>query len=101
MAALIWRLPPRSSRWRSVRPELTGMGDKPAARASLASLEKRAAPAISPTRTASCPAAQARATDRRVPLQRVVQGARRPDQPLAIVDQQPKSSSAAASVGAG
>ena len=49
MAALIWRLPPRSRRWRSVRPELTGIGARPAARASLASVAKRAAPAISPT----------------------------------------------------
>src|SRR5438105_10829532 len=159
MAALIWRLPPRSSRWRSVRPELTGMGAKPAARASFASLAKRAAPAISPTGLAavsgpkpgsssSCGAtcatrsaisassaliawvsspqpAQlvagdanahrllgARETPRdaraplaveqraarqlklgpqivQVPLQRVVQGAARPDQPLAMVDQPP------------
>src|SRR5215212_7076335 len=34
MAALIWRLPPRSSRWRSVRPELAGIGAMPAALAS-------------------------------------------------------------------
>ena len=26
IAALIWRLPPRSSRWRLVLPELTGIG---------------------------------------------------------------------------
>ena len=48
MAVLIWRLPPRSRRWRLVLPELTGIGAMPAARASLASLEKRCAPAISP-----------------------------------------------------
>ena len=41
MVALIWRLPPRSRRWRLVLPELTGIGATPAARASLASLEKR------------------------------------------------------------
>src|SRR3954468_12310308 len=53
IAALIWRLPPRSSRWRLVLPELTGIGASPAARASLASLAKRAAPAISPTSLAA------------------------------------------------
>jgi hypothetical protein len=53
MAALIWRLPPRSRRCRSVRPELTGIGASPAARASLASLAKRPAPAISPTSLAA------------------------------------------------
>ncbi len=37
MVALIWRLPPRSRRWRLVLPELTGIGATPAARASLAS----------------------------------------------------------------
>src|SRR3954466_9801962 len=47
--ALICRLPPRSRRWRLVLPELTGIGATPAARASLASLEKRPAPATSPT----------------------------------------------------
>ena len=41
MAALIWRLPPRSRRWRSVLPELIGTGARPAARASLASVAKR------------------------------------------------------------
>jgi hypothetical protein len=46
MAALIWRLPPRSRRWRSVRPELAGIGAMPAALASLASVENRSAPAI-------------------------------------------------------
>ena len=29
MAALIWRLPPRSRRWRWVRPELAGIGAMP------------------------------------------------------------------------
>src|SRR3954451_24598617 len=53
IAALIWRLPPRSSRWRLVLPELTGIGARPAARASFASLAKRAAPAISPTSLAA------------------------------------------------
>ena len=53
MVALIWRLPPRSSRWRSVLPELTGIGAMPAARASFASLVKRCAPAISPTSLAA------------------------------------------------
>src|SRR3954454_16588518 len=53
MAALIWRLPPRSRRWRLVLPELTGIGASPAARASLASLVKRSAPAISPTSLAA------------------------------------------------
>jgi hypothetical protein len=48
MAVLIWRLPPRSRRWRLVLPELTGIGAMPPARASLASLAKRWAPAISP-----------------------------------------------------
>ena len=41
MAALIWRLPPRSRRWRLILPELTGVGASPTARASLASLVKR------------------------------------------------------------
>ena len=53
MVALIWRLPPRSRRWRLVLPELTGIGATPAARASLASVLKRAAPAISPTSLAA------------------------------------------------
>src|SRR4249919_1188181 len=53
MAVLIWRLPPRSRRWRLVLPELTGIGATPAARASLASLEKRPAPATSPTSLAA------------------------------------------------
>src|SRR3954463_6610643 len=48
MAVLIWGLPPRSRRWRLVLPELTGIGAMPPARASLASLEKRRMPAISP-----------------------------------------------------
>jgi hypothetical protein len=48
IVALIWRLPPRSRRWRLVLPELTGIGAMPPARASLASLVKRWAPAISP-----------------------------------------------------
>jgi hypothetical protein len=39
IVALIWRLPPRSSRWRLVLAELTGIGATPAARASLASDE--------------------------------------------------------------
>src|SRR3954452_9873650 len=49
IVALIWRLPPRSRRCRLVLPELTGIGATPAARASLASVAKRPAPAISPT----------------------------------------------------
>src|SRR5918999_1642776 len=53
MVALIWRLPPRSSRWRLVLPELTGIGATPAARASLASEENRSTPAISPTSLAA------------------------------------------------
>ena len=53
MVALIWRLPPRSRRWRLVLPELTGIGATPAARASLASVAKRWAPAISPTSLAA------------------------------------------------
>ena len=53
IAALIWRLPPRSRRWRLVLPELTGIGAMPAARASLASVAKRSAPAISPTSLAA------------------------------------------------
>jgi hypothetical protein len=52
-AALIWRLPPRSSRWRRVLPELAGIGATPAARASLAAVAKRWAPAISPTSLAA------------------------------------------------
>jgi hypothetical protein len=51
--ALIWRLPQRSRRWRLVRPELAGIGAIPAARASLASVAKRPAPAISPTSLAA------------------------------------------------
>src|SRR4051812_11643394 len=53
MAVLSWRLPPRSSRWRLVLPELTGIGATPAARASLASVAKRPAPAISPSNLAA------------------------------------------------
>ena len=53
IVALIWRLPPRSSRWRLVLPELTGIGAMPAARASLASEENRFARAISPTSLAA------------------------------------------------
>src|SRR4051812_16909694 len=52
-AALIWRLPPWSSRWRCVLPELAGIGATPAARASLAGVAKRWAPAISPTSLAA------------------------------------------------
>jgi hypothetical protein len=52
-AALIWRLPPWSSRWRCVLPELAGIGATPAARASLADVAKRWAPAISPTSLAA------------------------------------------------
>ena len=51
--ALIWRLPPRSSRWRLILAELTGIGATPAARASLASVLNRPAPAISPTSLAA------------------------------------------------
>jgi hypothetical protein len=53
MVALIWRLPPRSRRWRLVLAELTGIGATPAARASLASLANLPAPAISPTSLAA------------------------------------------------
>src|SRR4051812_4774301 len=53
IVALIWRLPPRSRRCRLVLPELTGIGATPAARASLASLANRSAPAISPTSLAA------------------------------------------------
>ena len=52
-AALIWRLPPWSRRWRWVLPELAGIGATPAARASLAGVAKRWAPAISPTSLAA------------------------------------------------
>src|SRR5215218_7832295 len=52
-AALIWRLPPWSTRWRCVLPELAGIGATPAARASLAAVAKRWAPAISPTSLAA------------------------------------------------
>src|SRR4051794_21115005 len=52
-AALIWRLPPWSSRWRCVLPELAGIGATPAARASLAAVAKRCAPATSPTSLAA------------------------------------------------
>src|SRR3954451_24471350 len=52
-AALIWRLPPWSRRWRWVLPELAGIGATPAARASLAAVAKRCAPAISPTSLAA------------------------------------------------
>jgi hypothetical protein len=51
--ALIWRLPPWSSRWRRVLPELAGIGATPAARASLAGVANRCAPAISPTTLAA------------------------------------------------
>src|SRR3954470_15295613 len=53
IVALIWRLPPRSRRWRLVLPELTGIGATPAARASLASVANRCAPATSPTSLAA------------------------------------------------
>src|SRR3954464_10805583 len=52
-AALSWRLPPRSRRWRRVLPELAGIGATPAARASLAAVAKRCAPAISPASLAA------------------------------------------------
>src|SRR3954462_2688589 len=52
-AALIWRLPPWSRRWRRVLSELAGIGATPAARASLAAVAKRCAPAISPTSLAA------------------------------------------------
>src|SRR5215218_9575973 len=52
-AALICRLPPWSSRWRRVLPELAGIGATPAARASFAGVAKRCAPAISPTSVAA------------------------------------------------
>src|SRR4051794_19597845 len=52
-AALIWRLPPGSRRWRWVLPELAGIGATPAARASLAAVAKRWPPAISPTSLAA------------------------------------------------
>ena len=50
---VIWRLPPGSTRCRRVLPELAGIGATPAARASLASVAKRPAPAISPTSLAA------------------------------------------------
>src|SRR3954466_13239134 len=49
----MWGLPPWSSRWRRVLPELAGIGATPAARASLAAVAKRWAPAISPTSLAA------------------------------------------------
>src|SRR3954468_22205632 len=52
-AALIWRLPPWSSRWRCVLPELAGIGATPAARSGFAAVAKRCAPAISPTSLAA------------------------------------------------
>lgn len=58
MAALIWRSPPRSSRWRLVLAELTGIGARPAARASLASELKRSAPAILVAVTAPKPGSE-------------------------------------------
>jgi hypothetical protein len=45
--------PPISSRWRCVLPELAGIGATPAARARLAAVAKRWAPAISPTSLAA------------------------------------------------
>src|SRR3954462_12790654 len=53
IAALIWRLPPRSRRCRAVRPEFAGMGARAAALASLASDVEPSAPAISPTSLAA------------------------------------------------
>jgi hypothetical protein len=47
-AWLSCRLPPRSRRWRSVRPEETGIGAHPERRASCASVWKRWMPPISP-----------------------------------------------------
>src|SRR5450755_3140634 len=41
IAWLSWRLPPGSRRWRSVRPEETGIGAQPEMRASWASLVNR------------------------------------------------------------
>ena len=52
-AQLSWRLPPRSRRWRWVRPEEAGIGAEPAVRASLASVAKRLTPAISPSSLAA------------------------------------------------
>src|SRR4051794_35391456 len=52
-AALIWRLPPWSRRCRWGLPELAGIGATPAARANLAGVAKRWAPAISPTSLAA------------------------------------------------
>jgi hypothetical protein len=59
MAVLSCRLPPRSRRWRLVLPELTGIGATPAARASLASVANRLAPAISPSSLAGSQRAEA------------------------------------------
>src|SRR5918999_631921 len=98
-AALIWRLPPWSSRWRCVLPELAGMGAIPAARASLASVAKRSAPAISPTSLAAVSGPQPGSATScgqlalgpqivQAPLQRVVEPHAHADQPLAMVDQQ-------------
>lgn len=47
-ARLSWRLPPRSRRWRSVRPDETGIGATPASLGMCASLLKRSAPAVCP-----------------------------------------------------
>lgn len=52
-AALIWRLPQVSRRWRWVLPELAEIGATPEARARLAGVAKRCAPAISPTSLAA------------------------------------------------
>lgn len=57
-AQLIWRLPLRSRRCRLVLPDEAGIGAAPASRASLASVAKRSAPAISPISLAAVSAPQ-------------------------------------------
>ena len=53
-----WRLPPRSSRWRWIRPELASRGATPLWRASWASLLKRSIGPISASSLAAVTAAQ-------------------------------------------
>ena len=64
-AQLIWRLPPRSRRWRFVLPELAGIGADRAMRASFASVGKRVMPAISPTSLAAIRTPQPRSASSR------------------------------------
>src|SRR5215217_7371740 len=64
-ALLSWRLPPRSRRCRCVCPEEAGIGAEPAVRATLASVAKRPAPAISPISLAAVSAPQPRSARNR------------------------------------